>query len=92
MRFRKNDKFINMHGITGTIFLQMDFEDGEFGVVFDKGTLDALMVDETESVVADIDAMFKEIGRVLKQGGRYIIITLLQDQILKKVFSYFPEL
>lgn len=81
-----------MHGITGTIFLQMDFEDGEFGVVFDKGTLDALMVDETESVVADIDAMFKEIGRVLKQGGRYIIITLLQDQILKKVFSYFPEL
>lgn len=70
----------------------MDFEDGEFGVVFDKGTLDALMVDETESVVADIDAMFKEIGRVLKQGGRYIIITLLQDQILKKVFSYFPEL
>ncbi|XP_076093580.1 eEF1A lysine and N-terminal methyltransferase-like [Mytilus galloprovincialis] len=71
---------------------QMDFEDGEFGVVFDKGTLDALMVDETESVVADIDAMFKEIGRVLKQGGRYIIITLLQDQILKKVFSYFPEL
>jgi ubiquinone/menaquinone biosynthesis C-methylase UbiE len=70
----------------------MDFEDGEFSAVFDKGTLDALMVDETEAVVADIDAMFSEIGRVLKQGGRYIIITLLQDQILKKILSYFPEM
>jgi ubiquinone/menaquinone biosynthesis C-methylase UbiE len=70
----------------------MDFEDGEFSAVFDKGTLDALMVDETEAVVADIDAMFSEIGRVLKQGGRYIIVTLLQDQILKKILSYFPEM
>lgn len=71
---------------------QMDFEDGEFSAIFDKGTLDALMVDETEAVVADIDAMFSEIGRVLKQGGRYIIVTLLQDQILKKILSYFPEM
>jgi ubiquinone/menaquinone biosynthesis C-methylase UbiE len=70
----------------------MDFEDGEFSAVFDKGTLDALMVDETEAVVADIDAMFSEIGRVLKQGGRYIIVTLLQEQILKKILSYFPEM
>ena len=70
----------------------MNFEDGEFSAVFDKGTLDALMVDETEAVVADIDAMFSEIGRVLKQGGRYIIVTLLQDQILKKILSYFPEM
>jgi len=70
----------------------MDFEDGEFSAIFDKGTLDALMVDETEAVVADIDAMFSEIGRVLKQGGRYIIVTLLQDQILKKILSYFPEM
>jgi ubiquinone/menaquinone biosynthesis C-methylase UbiE len=70
----------------------MDFEDGEFSAVFDKGTLDALMVDETEAVVADIDAMFSEIGHVLKQGGRYIIVTLLQDQILKKILSYFPEM
>lgn len=71
---------------------KMDFEDGEFGVVFDKGTLDALMVDDSDAIVAEINAMFSEINRVLKQGGRYIIITLLQDQILKRVLSYFPEM
>lgn len=69
----------------------MVFEDGEFGAVFDKGTLDALMVDESENVVADINKMFTEIGRVLKQGGRYIIISLLQDQILRKILSFFTE-
>ncbi|OWF39956.1 methyltransferase-like protein 13 [Mizuhopecten yessoensis] len=69
-----------------------DFLDGEFGVVLDKGTLDALMVDDSADVVADIDAMFTEIGRVLKQGGRYICISLLQDHIMNKVLQFFPDL
>lgn len=71
---------------------EMEFADGEFGAVFDKGTLDALMVDESDAVVADIDKMFTEIGRVLKQGGRYLIISLLQDQILRKILSFFTEI
>ncbi|XP_033732482.1 eEF1A lysine and N-terminal methyltransferase-like [Pecten maximus] len=78
-------------------FLKMDvkktdFADGEFGVVLDKGTLDALMVDDSTEVVADIDAMFTEIGRVLKQGGRYICISLLQDHIMNKVLKFFPDI
>ncbi|XP_060064258.1 eEF1A lysine and N-terminal methyltransferase-like [Ylistrum balloti] len=76
-------------------FIKMDvkktnFSDGEFGVVLDKGTLDALMVDDSKEVVADIDAMFTEIGRVLKQGGRYMCISLLQDHIMNKVLQFFP--
>ncbi|XP_069121308.1 eEF1A lysine and N-terminal methyltransferase-like [Argopecten irradians] len=78
-------------------FLKMDvkntdFADGEFAVVLDKGTLDALMVDDSTEVVADIDAMFTEIGRVLKQGGRYICISLLQDHIMNKVLKFFPNI
>ena len=69
----------------------MDFEDSSFSVVLDKGTLDALMVDESEAVDKDISQMFSEIGRVLKVGGRYVCISLMQDHILNKVLQYFPE-
>lgn len=69
----------------------MNFEDSSFSVVLDKGTLDALMVDESEAVDKDISKMFSEIGRVLKVGGRYVCISLMQDHILNKVLQYFPE-
>ncbi|WAR30759.1 EFNMT-like protein [Mya arenaria] len=63
----------------------MEFYDGEYSVVLDKGTLDALMVDESDKVVADIDQMFSEIDRVIKLMGRYICISLLQEHILRKI-------
>jgi ubiquinone/menaquinone biosynthesis C-methylase UbiE len=69
----------------------MDFEDSAFSVVLDKGTLDALMVDDSDAVNEDIDKLFTEIGRVLKLGGRYICISLMQDHILNKVLQYFPD-
>lgn len=69
----------------------MDFEDSAFSVVLDKGTLDALMVDDSDAVIKDIDKLFTEIGRVLKFGGRYICISLMQDHILNKVLQYFPD-
>lgn len=49
------------------------------------------MVDESEAVDKDISKMFSEIGRVLKVGGRYVCISLMQDHILNKVLQYFPE-
>ena len=70
----------------------MEFLDNEFSVVLDKGTLDALMTDESEEVGAQVDQMFAEIGRVLRLGGRYICVTLAQDHILKKVLAYFTDL
>lgn len=69
----------------------MEFTDGEFSVVLDKGTLDALMVDKSDKVVSDVEKMFNEINRVLKLMGRYICISLLQEHILHKVIPFFAE-
>uniref|UniRef100_A0A1B6D8N5 Methyltransferase type 11 domain-containing protein n=1 Tax=Clastoptera arizonana TaxID=38151 RepID=A0A1B6D8N5_9HEMI len=81
----------------GLEFLQMDalnttFEDCSFSVVLDKGTLDALMPDSTQSTLDQIDKLFHETDRVLKQGGRYICISLLQVHILKYLLEQFTEL
>lgn len=69
----------------------MAFEDGDFTVVIDKGTLDALMVDNSEKVVSDVEKMFGEIERVIKLMGRYICISLLQSHILSKVVPFFSQ-
>ncbi|XP_052790204.1 eEF1A lysine and N-terminal methyltransferase-like [Mya arenaria] len=82
---RPDMKFLKMD------VLNMEFYDGEYSVVLDKGTLDALMVDESDKVVADIDQMFSEIDRVIKLMGRYICISLLQEHILRKIVRYFSE-
>jgi len=79
-------------------YLKMDitkttFADGEFGVVLDKGTLDAIFShdDGDETVHATVERMFVEILRVLKVGGRYVCVTLAQDHILNKLLSFFPK-
>ncbi|XP_046579272.1 eEF1A lysine and N-terminal methyltransferase-like isoform X2 [Haliotis rubra] len=71
---------------------EMTFLDGEISVALDKGTLDALMADSSDGVVATVDKMFAELSRVLRLGGRYICISLLQEHIANKLFSYFAEL
>ncbi|PBC32924.1 eEF1A lysine and N-terminal methyltransferase homolog [Apis cerana] len=70
---------------------QMTYSDNTFNVVLDKGTLDALMPDNKEGTVSTINKYFKEITRVLRNGGRYICISLLQEYILKQLLSYFPS-
>ena len=57
----------------------------------DKGTLDAMMVDEKEDTVEMINAMFQEIERCIKNNGRYIIITLAQKHISKHLNNYFAK-
>ncbi|XP_012230561.1 eEF1A lysine and N-terminal methyltransferase homolog [Linepithema humile] len=69
---------------------QMTYPDEKFSVILDKGTLDALMPDTKETTISTIDRYFKEVTRVLRNGGRYICITLLQEHILRKLLSYFP--
>ena len=78
------------------IFEKMDatamrYEDGSYSVVLDKGTLDALFTDTSEPVVARVEAMFSEIGRVLKLGGRYLCVSLLQEHILKHIVTWFSS-
>lgn len=76
-------------------WLKMDltassFEDGHFSCVLDKGTLDALMTDDSPQVVELIDKYLSEMNRVLRVGGRYVCISLLQEHIIAHVVSWFP--
>eukprot|EP00058_Branchiostoma_floridae_P014709 XP_002600197.1 hypothetical protein BRAFLDRAFT_204501 [Branchiostoma floridae] len=71
--------------------MKMDFPDSSFSAVLDKGTLDALMPDSQSETQERVTRMFDEVGRVLKVGGRYVIITLAQEHILKKLMQYFPQ-
>lgn len=71
--------------------LNMNFENEEFSVILDKGTLDALMPNEHETTIENVKKYFSEIKRVLKFGGRYICISLLQEHILKFILKYFPS-
>ena len=70
----------------------MTFSDGEFSVVLDKGTLDALFTEDTEEVVTRVTQMLEEIGRVLRLGGRYVCVSLAQSHILTTVIRHFSEL
>ncbi|XP_043510386.1 eEF1A lysine and N-terminal methyltransferase homolog [Frieseomelitta varia] len=70
---------------------QMTFADDVFNVVLDKGTLDALMPDTKEETISNVNRYFKEITRILRNCGRYICISLLQEHILKELLSYFPN-
>lgn len=77
-------KFLHMDATS------MSFLNEEFTVVLDKGTLDALMTDEKQETISTITKYFNEICRVLKNGGRYVCISLLQEHILKFLLEYFP--
>ena len=39
----------------------MEFSDGSFSCVLDKGTLDAMMTDSSDEVVARVAKMFEEV-------------------------------
>lgn len=62
----------------------LDFGDSSFNVAIDKGTLDALIVDEkdpwhpSESAVKDVERYISEVKRVLQPGGTFIYITFGQ--------------
>lgn len=71
--------------------LKTEYPDEKFSVVIDKGTLDALMPDgEVESFTRAMQ-MFGEIKRILKFGGRYICVSLLQYHIAKFILTYFSD-
>lgn len=61
-------------------------------MVLDKGTLDALMSDKSEETLAKARALFAEVARLLRTGGRYVCISLLQEHIAVALFEYFLEL
>ncbi|RCN51753.1 methyltransferase domain protein [Ancylostoma caninum] len=70
----------------------MSFGDESFSVVIDKGTLDALLPpDAVAQQQESVRNMFAEVDRVLKIGGRYQIVTLAQEHIVKYWIEYFSK-
>lgn len=65
------------------------FEDGKFSAIIDKATLDAVYADETDVVSEYVQKYWSEIDRVLRVGGRYIVISLLQKHILEGLLKRF---
>lgn len=68
---------------------KMTFPDHSFDVVFDKGGLDALMASDTEDVRQQANAMFAEIARVTKPGGKYLCVTLAEPFIIHHLLQHF---
>lgn len=67
-----------------------NFQPDTFSVVLDKGTLDALMSADSPEVRDRVLAYFSEMTRVLKVGGRFICVSLLQTHILQLLLEYLP--
>ncbi|XP_030380556.1 eEF1A lysine and N-terminal methyltransferase homolog [Scaptodrosophila lebanonensis] len=87
---------VNMRKRADMKFLQMDatamtFEDETFSVELDKGTLDALFVDDSDATKAIVERYFKEILRTMRNGGRYVCVSLLQEHIIKYLVEYLPQ-
>ena len=52
---------------------KMEYEDNTFDLVIDKSTIDAVMCGEHSEINAAI--ILKECQRILKPGGRYVVIS-----------------
>ena len=80
---RPNMQFLQMD------LLKMNFADNSFDCVIDKGTLDAIMTDDTANTIEKVTTMIAEIRRVLKNNGRYICVTLAQGHIVDFLVDTF---
>ena len=70
---------------------QMSYPGGSFDAVVDKGSLDALMSEDSEAVSLKASAFFAEINRVLTDSGVYLLVSLGQEHILQALFDFFSE-
>lgn len=78
-------------------YLQMDacdmsqFEGNKFSVILDKATIDAVMVDDSADIKDYVHKYWSEISRVLRVGGRYVCISLLQKHIIEAMIEFFAK-
>lgn len=81
---RPNLKFVKMDACD-----MSQFGDETFSAIIDKATLDAVLVDDSEAVDEYVQKYWSEIDRVLRVGGRYIVISLLQQHIIESLLKRF---
>ncbi|KAL8027080.1 hypothetical protein ABFX02_14G072600 [Erythranthe guttata] len=65
----------------------IQFENGTFDAIVDKGGLDALMESELDSRSGIL--YISEVKRLLKAGGKYICLTLAEPHVLGLLFRKF---
>eukprot|EP00826_Nyctotherus_ovalis_P057039 TRINITY_DN7792_c0_g1_i6.p1 TRINITY_DN7792_c0_g1~~TRINITY_DN7792_c0_g1_i6.p1 ORF type:complete len:336 (-),score=95.04 TRINITY_DN7792_c0_g1_i6:1257-2264(-) len=65
------------------------FAEDSFDTIIDKATLDAMFCNEEEDTIAMVRKTWENYFRVLAHKGRYVCITLLQQQVLSGILSYF---
>ncbi|XP_054839679.1 EEF1A lysine methyltransferase 4 isoform X2 [Eublepharis macularius] len=65
------------------------FRDGSFDVVLEKGTLDSLMVEETDPwhVSREARILLEQVSRVLRPKGCFISITFAQPHFRKRHYA-----
>lgn len=63
--------------------LKMDYEDGKFNVVLDKGTLDALMSDDSSESIERIETMF-----TVHLSGKQNVLKVLSVSFLTSEYYY----
>ena len=64
---------------------KLTYEDESFDLIIDKSTLDCLMCGATAEL--DVCQMIKEIQRILKTNGLYVIISLESSENREFVFE-----
>lgn len=57
----------------------------------DKGTFDALAIDDSQETVDRCWAYFNEMVRVLAKDGVFVIVSLLQPHVLKIFMDFFVK-
>ncbi|XP_044290576.1 EEF1A lysine methyltransferase 4 [Varanus komodoensis] len=71
----------------------LNFVDGSFDVILEKGTLDSMMVEEkdpwnvSQEARMLLDQVLTEVSRVLRPGGRFISITFAQPHFRKRHYA-----
>uniref|UniRef100_A0A0A9DTH4 Methyltransferase type 11 domain-containing protein n=1 Tax=Arundo donax TaxID=35708 RepID=A0A0A9DTH4_ARUDO len=65
----------------------MQFADGAFDIIFDKGGLDALMEPKAGTKLGT--KYLNEAKRVLKSGGKFVCLTLAESHVLALLLSEF---
>ncbi|EAR89985.1 S-adenosylmethionine-dependent methyltransferase (macronuclear) [Tetrahymena thermophila SB210] len=92
-----SEKFPEQKWVVSDVKNLKEFQDGEFDVVFDKATMDALVTDEgscwnpNQKTVDDCSEMCQAVHRVLKKEGKFLQLTF-QDPYFRKRYILNPEI
>ncbi|XP_077998167.1 EEF1A lysine methyltransferase 4-like [Glandiceps talaboti] len=90
------DKYSNCPGMTWEVMdiRELKYPQDSFDVVLEKGTIDALLVDEkdpwniSQETKDLVDQALIETSRVLKQNGKFISIAFGQPHFRKPLYAY----